>query len=72
MSQLAETKEVIVKNYDKIDRMIAWEQGELSDKETLKLFQELIDSREVWQLQGRYGRFAHALLEAGYCKRKAV
>lgn len=51
--------------HTQLDRMIAWEQGELSGDDTVALFQELVDSDLVWQLQGAYGRTAHALLGAG-------
>lgn len=50
-----------------IDAMIAWEQGELSDDDTIMLFQRLIDSGLAWQLQGCYGRQAMRMLEAGVC-----
>lgn len=50
-----------------IDAMMAWEQGELSDEDTVTLFQRLIDSGLAWQLQGCYGRQAMRMLEAGVC-----
>lgn len=50
-----------------IGNMIAWEQGELSDEETIEMFQELINTGLCWQLQGCYGRTAKALIDAGYC-----
>lgn len=53
---------------DQLDRMIAWENGELDDEETIDLFQELIDSGLAWQLQGCYGRMADRLIQAGYCE----
>lgn len=49
-----------------LDRMIAWEQGDLSDEETIELFQSLVDSGMAWQLQGMYGRFAAHLIDEGY------
>lgn len=52
---------------DQIDKIIAYEQGDLSDEDTICLFQELIDSGLVWQLQGHYGRTAKFLIEEGYC-----
>ena len=52
---------------DQLDRMIAYEEGHLGPVDTVELFQELIDSGLVWQLQGCYGRQAQALLDAGYC-----
>jgi hypothetical protein len=48
-----------------VDRIIAYESGELSDDETVELFQALVDSGLVWTLQGSYGRTAVALIEAG-------
>lgn len=50
-----------------IDAMIAWEEGDLSDEDTITLFQRLIDSGLAWKLQGAYGRQAQVLLEAGVC-----
>lgn len=47
--------------------MIAWEEGTLGDDSTIALFQTLIDSGVVWQLQGCYGRTAERLIEAGLC-----
>ena len=54
-----------------LNMMMAWEDGSLSDDETIELVQHLIDTREVWTLQGMYGRFASQLLEHGYCTRNA-
>ena len=52
---------------DQIDKIIAYEQGELSDEDTIDLFQSLINSGLAWSLQGHYGRTAKAMIEAGYC-----
>lgn len=52
---------------DQIDKIIAFEDGSLGRDETIELFQELIDSGLVWQLQGFYGRTARDLIEAGLC-----
>ena len=51
---------------DHIDKIIAYEQGELSRDETIEFFQELVDSGLVWTLQGHYGRTAQHLIDAGY------
>jgi len=48
-----------------VDRIIAYEQGDLSEEETISLFQSLVDSGLAWELQGSYGRTAIALIEAG-------
>lgn len=53
---------------DTIDKMMRWEAGELNKQQTTALFQQLIDSGFVWQLQGVYGRTAQALIDAGLCK----
>jgi hypothetical protein len=50
-----------------ISDIVAYEQGELNDDETVELFQGLIDSGLAWSLQGSYGRTANALIEGGYC-----
>ena len=52
---------------DQVDKIMAFESGELDDEAIIELFQELIDSGLVWQLQGSYGRMARSLIEDGYC-----
>ena len=54
-----------------LDKIIAYEQGNLSDDETLELFQTLVDNGMAWSLQGSYGRTAASLLEAGLISLKA-
>jgi hypothetical protein len=48
-----------------IDKMIAYESGELTDTETLELFSELIRTGMAWKLQGSYGRTAKQLIDLG-------
>ena len=50
---------------DQISKMIAFEQGELNEEDTIQLFQELVDSGLVWKLQGFYGRTAMELIGRG-------
>jgi hypothetical protein len=50
-----------------VDKIIAYENGELDEDGTVELFQNLIDTGAAWSLQGSYGRAAEALIEAGYC-----
>lgn len=50
---------------DLVTKIMKYEQGELNYEDSLDLFQELIDSGQVWSLQGHYGRTAVSLLEAG-------
>jgi hypothetical protein len=47
------------------DRIVAFEEGELTDLEIYELFQQLIDSGAAWQLQGSYGRTAARLIMTG-------
>jgi len=53
--------------YDEVGAIIAYEQGDLDDTESIELFQHLIDNGMVWSLQGHYGRTATRLIEAGHC-----
>ncbi len=50
-----------------LDKIIAYENGELDDAEVINLFQELINSGLAWTLQGNYGRTAQAMIDAGEC-----
>jgi len=52
---------------DLTSKIIAYEQDELNEEETVELFQELIDNGMAWSLQGHYGRMATDLIESGYC-----
>lgn len=52
---------------DQVDKIIAYEQGDLDDDGIIELFQELIDSGLAYRLQGSYGRTATALIEGGFC-----
>lgn len=48
-----------------LDWIIDYENGDLSEEETITFFQELVESGLAWQLQGHYGRTAAALLDVG-------
>lgn len=50
-----------------IDRIRAYEAGDLSDEDTIALFQQGIDEGWVWILQGSYGRQAERLINYGLC-----
>jgi len=54
-----------------LNTIIQYENGELTEDETITLFQELIDSGQAWKLQGSYGRTARDLIEQGLCTEKA-
>ena len=49
-----------------VNLIIRYENGELSEGDTLGLFQELVDSGLAWSLQGSYGRTANYLIENEY------
>ena len=55
---------------DLLNKMMDWENGDLSYPETVELFAALIKSGECWKLQGCYGRAANELIEAGYIDTK--
>lgn len=48
-----------------INKIIAYENGELNEDDTIAFFQTLVDTGMAWSLQGHYGRTAAALIEAG-------
>lgn len=50
-----------------LDQILAYEQGEMEMDEMVEFFQQLIDTGIAWELQGSYGRTAHALINAGEC-----
>ena len=52
---------------NQIDQIIAWENGELDDDETVKFFQEIINSGLAYKLQGCYARQTERLIQGGYC-----
>ena len=47
------------------ERITEYEQGKLDEQQTIQLFQDLVDSGLIMELQGHYGRFAAQLLDAG-------
>ena len=54
-----------MKHYDIIGNLCAFESGDLDEKETLDLFQELVNTGMAWTLQGSYGRTAKLLIDEG-------
>lgn len=50
-----------------VDYIMDYESDVLSEKDTIMLFQYLIDSGLAWQLQGHYGRMANYFIESGIC-----
>lgn len=53
-----------------IDKLVAYENDEMTQEETISFFQELIDTGLISGLQGHYQRTAEALLKAGIIKQK--
>lgn len=58
-------KDAVRKKMDVVDYIMAYESGELSPEATKKMFQQMVDTGQVWGLQGSYGRTAKMMLEAG-------
>lgn len=54
-----------MKKTDIVAYIIAFEQGELDNRETLELFSHLIATGKAWHLQGTYQRAASALIANG-------
>jgi len=50
-----------------VEDLIALEAGDVSEFETILIFQRLINCGAVWRLQGHYGRVAKELIDAGRC-----
>tara|TARA_Y100000296_G_scaffold81055_1_gene107451 strand:+ start:730 stop:900 length:171 start_codon:yes stop_codon:yes gene_type:complete len=48
-----------------ISSIIEYENGNLTNEQTIEFFQELVDSGLVWDLQGAYGRMAEYLISIG-------
>ena len=55
-----------------IDALMAYEEGELDEGQTLDLFAGLIQSGLAWRLQGVYGRTADAFIRANLISRDGV
>ena len=53
-----------------VDKIIQYEDGEMSDKEMVEFFSELVKSGHAWTLQGHYGRTAMNLIENGVMDRE--
>lgn len=54
-----------------VEKICRYEEGEMSDEETVSFFQELVNSGMAWSLQGHYGRTAMHLIECGLVKQPA-
>jgi hypothetical protein len=54
---------------DSLSMMIDFENGHLSEVDSIKLFSYLIKTKMAWKLQGLYGRTAYQLIESGVLDR---
>lgn len=49
----------------RVKDIVKWEETGMNSQEEAKFFQNLVNSGQVWRLQGSYGRRAMELIEAG-------
>lgn len=49
-----------------IDKIMKYENGDLTVNEVIDLFGELLESKLAWKLQGSYGRMARQLIDHGF------
>lgn len=54
---------------DSLSMMMDFENGQLSEVDSIKLFSYLVKTKMAWKLQGFYGRTAHQLIESGILDR---
>jgi hypothetical protein len=52
---------------DILSRIIDYEDGVLPIEETASMFQRMINTGDIWSLQGSYGRTARDLIDTGWC-----
>lgn len=55
---------------DLVDKIIAYEAGELSNNKILELFSELVKTGKAWTYQDRYSRMAKLLIKNGYLNKE--
>jgi hypothetical protein len=58
--------------FDFLSAIMFYEDGKLDEEETRELFQYLVDTGTVWQLQGSYGRTARAMIDAGEIQERGM
>lgn len=57
---------------NRVNYIIEYEGGDISDVDMLHLFANLIETGMAWSLQGHYGRNAQALIEQDWISNKGV
>jgi len=55
-----------------VDKILAYETGEMEKGKVLAFFQELVNTGLAWKLQGSYGRMAARLIETGEINQKSL
>jgi hypothetical protein len=58
-------KAIPATEFDLVGSVMAWENGEMDQDQTVEFFQHLVDTGLAWQFQGIYGRTAKDLIRAG-------
>lgn len=51
------------------EAMVAYENGDLDEADTARMFQHLVNSGDAWRLNGHYGRTAMDLIAVGLVTR---
>ena len=57
---------------DLCDKIIKWEEGQMTDTEIIEFFAQLIKNGMAWTLQGSYGRMAKQLIDCGYISKNGL
>lgn len=56
----------------RVEDFMDWENGDMSEDNEIKFFQELLDTGMAWTLQGMYGRRTMELLNEGKLIKRSV
>ena len=66
MSTAKNTTETTETEFNTLDFIMNFEDGEISNKEIVDGFSQLVKTKIIWSLQGLYQRTFYDLLNAGY------
>ena len=61
-----------VNDDNRVNYIMEYEGGDISDVDMLHLFASLIETGMAWSLQGSYGRTAHALIKEGWISSEGI